>query len=97
MNPPPRDTLRHTSPLPTPADRRIARHLTDSVEVGSDQQCARAEPGAHDGGFGAGVAGADDEDVVVERLDPIIGEETPRLLGRRRRAAETLSGSEELR
>ena len=88
--------LAHHSALRDPADRGIAGHLADGVEVGGDDQGARAEPGAHDGGFGSGVAGADDEHIVVERHGPIIGEERPRLLGRRR-AAETLSGYEEVR
>src|SRR5881628_1090421 len=58
--------LPHHRPLRDSADRGIAGHLTDGIEVGRDDERAGAEPGAHDGGFGAGVAGTDDEDLVVE-------------------------------
>ena len=48
------------------ADGRIARHLADGIEVGREEQGRGAEAGGHDGGFAAGVAGADDDHVVIE-------------------------------
>src|SRR5213596_2515637 len=69
---PPHDTaegvdLADHRALRDPADGGIAGHLTDGVEVGGKQENLRTQASRHDGGFGAGVAGADDDDVVVER------------------------------
>ena len=53
--------LAHQVALADPADRRIARHLADMVEVEREHQGARAHPGGGERGFDTGVAGADDD------------------------------------
>ena len=62
--------------LADPADRGIAAHLADRLDVVCQQQRARADPRARERGFGAGVAAADDDDVVVlhEGPGPRIGQ-----------------------
>src|SRR5271163_3508991 len=55
------------------ADGRVAGHLADVIEVESEHQRARAHPGRRERGFDSGVAGADNDDVVVhgeQRLWP---------------------------
>ena len=51
--------------LRDPADSGIAAHLPDCVEGGGQQKGVRAEAGGHGGCFGAGVAAADNDDVVI--------------------------------
>ena len=53
-------------PLGDAADGRVAAHLGDGVGVHGEQHGAQAEPGRGEGGLDAGVAGADDDDVVIE-------------------------------
>ena len=48
------------------ADRRIARHLADRLERAGDETDARAKTRCGYGCLGAGVAGADDDDVELE-------------------------------
>src|SRR5277367_1846613 len=55
------------------ADSRVAGHLADVIEVEREHQRARAHPGRRERGFDSGVAGADNDDVVVhgeQRLWP---------------------------
>src|SRR5208283_2482158 len=47
------------------ADRGIAGHLADMIEVKREHQGARTHPGRGQRGFDTGMAGADDDDVVV--------------------------------
>jgi len=54
-------------PLGHAADGRVAAHLGDGVGVHGQQGRAQAEAGGGEGGLDAGVAGADDGDVVVVR------------------------------
>ncbi len=68
---PPHDTaegvdLADHGALRDPADGRIAGHLTDGVEVGGKEENLRTQPSRHDGRFGAGVAGADNNQIVVD-------------------------------
>ena len=60
-------------PLADPADRRIARHLAQRLEVVREQQRLPAHPRAGERGLGAGVAAADDNDVesLMENHDLI--------------------------
>ena len=57
--------LAHEMALADPADRGIAAHLADGLDVVRQKQRARAGPRARERGFRAGVAAADDDDVVV--------------------------------
>jgi hypothetical protein len=47
------------------ADRRVARHLRDQLERAGEHQGARAQPRRRQPRLAAGVAGADDDHVVV--------------------------------
>src|ERR1017187_1977549 len=47
------------------ADRGVAGHLADMIEVKREHQGARTHPGRGERGLDTGVAGADDDDVVV--------------------------------
>ena len=64
--------LAHDGALRDAADGGIARHLADRVEVGREEQRRGAESGGHDGGLAAGVAGADDDHIVVKGHASII-------------------------
>jgi hypothetical protein len=46
------------------ANGRITRHLCDQVEIHCDHGCAQAQARTGPGGLAAGMAGADDDDVV---------------------------------
>ena len=46
------------------ADGRVAAHLADGLELVGQQQRARAQTRRRSRGFAAGVAAADDDDVV---------------------------------
>ncbi len=61
--------LAHHRALRDPADRGIAAHLPDRVEVRSEEHRLRAEPGGHDGGLAPGMARADDDHVNQIRHD----------------------------
>ena len=52
-------------PLGDAADGRVAAHLADGVGVHGQQDGAQPEPGGGQGGLDAGVAGADDDDVII--------------------------------
>ena len=56
--------LPHQVTLGDSADGRVAAHLRDQVQVHGDHGRAQANAGAGARGFTAGVAGADDNDVV---------------------------------
>src|ERR1017187_4818338 len=56
--------LAHEVTLGDAADGRVAAHLRDQVQVHSDHGGAQANARAGSRGFTAGVAGADDNDVV---------------------------------
>ena len=45
------------------ADRRVAAHLPERVDAVGEQQRAGAPAGGRQGGFGAGMAAADDDHV----------------------------------
>ena len=47
------------------ADGRVAAHRADGFDVMGEQQGARAQAGRSQGGLGAGVAAADDDDIKV--------------------------------
>ena len=49
------------------ADRRIAGHLAQRLDVVGQQQRARAHPGRCERSLGAGMAAADDDDVETLR------------------------------
>ena len=54
------------------ADRRVAAHLSERLDVVRQQQRLAAHAGGRQGGLGAGMAAADDDDVEflgVEHLD----------------------------
>lgn len=51
--------------LGKPTDGGVARHGADSVEVLSEDGDTATEPGCGEGGFDPGMAGSDDENVVV--------------------------------
>ena len=57
--------LAHDRALGDAADGRIARHLADRLERARDQCHARTASRRGDGRLGAGVAGADDDDVEL--------------------------------
>ena len=57
--------LPHQLRLANPANRWIAAHLPDGVAIGSQQGRLRAEPGRGAGRLHAGMAGTDDDHVVV--------------------------------
>ena len=67
------------------ADGRVAGHLADVIEVEREHQRARAHPGRGERGFDSGVAGADDDDVVVHGESAIMACE-----GAARKVARTL-------
>jgi hypothetical protein len=54
-------------PLGQPADGGVARHGADARRIECHQRHRRAESGRGPRGFGAGVATADDDDVVIAR------------------------------
>jgi hypothetical protein len=56
--------LAHQVALAQPADRRVARHLADGREPVRDQRRARAHAGRSRSSFAAGMAAADNNDVV---------------------------------
>ena len=51
--------------LAEPADRRIAGHHADGLGLMRHQRRARAEPRRSGGGLDAGMAAADDDDVIA--------------------------------
>jgi hypothetical protein len=53
--------------LADPPDGRVARHLADVVEVQGNHQRPAAQACGRQGGFDAGVPGADDNDVKALR------------------------------
>jgi hypothetical protein len=53
------------SPFGNPTNRRIARHLANSLERTGDDANRCTESRGSDRGFGAGVTGANNEDVEV--------------------------------
>ena len=60
--------LLHEVALADAADRRVAAHLADRLDVVREQQRARARAGRGERGFGAGVA-ATDHDHIMERRE----------------------------
>ena len=54
-------------PLRHPTDGRIARHLANGFEIGSDDECPGAQSGRGRGRFRARVPAADDDDIVRNR------------------------------
>ena len=78
-------------PLGHAADRRVAAHLADGVAVDRQQRGPQAHPRRGQRGLEPGVAGADDDDVEIDRgrascmvsavssdRDPAIGRSTSR-------------------
>ena len=61
------DFLREVT-LADAADRRVAAHLPERLEILGEQQRARAEPGGRERRFGAGVAAADHDAIVACRI-----------------------------
>ena len=59
--------LAHQMALADPADRRIARHLADMVQVKRQHQGRGAHPRRGQRGFDTGMAGADHNYAVVHR------------------------------
>ncbi len=57
----------HQMTLGNSADRGIAGHLRDQVEIQRKQRGAQAHAGTRHGGFAACVAGADDDEIVLFR------------------------------
>ncbi len=53
----------HHMPLGQTADGRIARKIAQSIQIAADQQHAEAQFGQGHGGFGTGMAAADDDAV----------------------------------
>ena len=62
---PQRVDLADDVPLGHTTDRRIAAHLPDGVEVGRQQRRMSAHPRGGGCGFGSGMSGADNDNVVV--------------------------------
>src|SRR6266508_1531570 len=81
--------LAHDGALGDPADRGIAGHLADGVEVGGEKQSPGVQASGHDRGLRASMASANHDDVVVECHAAIIPAQTPRRRGRRRPARRT--------
>ena len=48
-----------------PADRRIAAHLADGIQVRCDQRRLRAQPSCSGSGFGSRMTGSDNNDIVL--------------------------------
>jgi hypothetical protein len=46
------------------ADRRITTHLSDGIKIGCDQRRSRAQSRCCCGGFGSGMPGTDNNNVV---------------------------------
>ncbi len=59
--------LAHQMALADTANRRVAGHLADMVEIEREHQRARAHPRRGQRSFDTGVAGADYDNVVVHR------------------------------
>ena len=76
----------HDRALGDAADRRIARHLADRLERARDDRDARAGARRGDGGLGAGVSRADDDD-VERRLEIGVGD----AIGHARKATDAIS------
>ena len=66
------DLLDHMS-LTDATDSRVARHLADTVQVDGEEQSLGTHAGGCQGSFGAGVAAADDDDVVGFGKDTHLG------------------------
>ena len=65
--------LAHEVALADAADGRVAAHLADGREALRHEQRARTHPGRRKGRLGAGVAAADDDDVVLAHSRLISG------------------------
>ena len=59
--------LLHQMPLADPADRRVATHLAERLDVVRQQQCRRAHACGGERGFGAGMAATDHDHVEFLR------------------------------
>ena len=59
--------LAHQMALADPADRRIARHLADMVEIEREHQRGNAHARRGQRGFDAGVTGTDDDYAKIHR------------------------------
>ena len=60
--------LAHHVPLRDPADRGVARHARGVGEAHGEERGVEAEPDAGAGGLAAGMAGADHDDVILDRV-----------------------------
>ncbi len=56
--------LTHQVTLADTADRRVAAHLPQRVDAVGQEQRARTASGRRQGGFGAGVAAANDDHFI---------------------------------
>ena len=82
MAPPERVDLLDQVSLADAADRGIAAHLAQGLDVVRQQQGAGPHAGGRERGFGAGMAAADDDDFVL--LGKTHDAESTRFLGRAR-------------
>ena len=72
--------LPHQVPLAEAANRRVAAHRPDRVEVETHQRGARTHPGRHPSRFDPGMPAADNDDVKPRHGGPISVIQRPRLL-----------------
>ena len=63
MAPPSASTSLHQVPLADATDRRVARHLPQSLDVVRQQQCLAPHAGRSQRRLGAGMAATDDDNV----------------------------------
>src|SRR6267378_4701272 len=68
---------------------RIAGHLADRIQDGSEQQSLGSEARRHGSGLGAGVATTDDDYVIIERHWEKLQSEDRQRLGHRRTAGHS--------
>ena len=54
------------------ANRRIARHATDSVDAGGDEKCTTAHSRSSKCRFRTGMSAADNDDVIVRKFVHLI-------------------------
>jgi hypothetical protein len=70
-------------PLAAAANRGVAGHIADAVEIYREAYGAKPQPGAGEGGFDSGVTRAGDADVEVPGGEICIGAHAENLTDRK--------------
>ena len=52
-------------PFRNSADRRVARHLRDKINIHGDHRGSQTEPGASSRRLATGMTGADNDDIIL--------------------------------